>query len=55
MNETDEAPSEEKADARKKYMTRRDCALAIIVLAHGPIVTLFAERIRGSMSYLENV
>ena len=33
---TDEAPSEEHADARKKYMTRRDRALAIIVLAEDP-------------------
>ena len=33
---TDEAPPEEQADARKKYMTRRDRALAIIVLAVDP-------------------
>ena len=32
----DEAPAEEQADARKKFMARKDRALAIIVLAVDP-------------------
>ena len=32
----DEAPAKEQADARKKFMTRRDRALATIVLAVDP-------------------
>ena len=33
VNETEAAPSEEEVEARRKYLARRDCALAIIVLA----------------------
>ena len=36
VNGTDKAPPEEQADARKKYMTRRDRTLAIIMLAVDP-------------------
>ena len=33
---TEEVPGEDKADARRKFMERRDRALAIIVLAVDP-------------------
>lgn len=33
---TDEEPTEEQADAHKKFMARRDCTLTIIVLAVDP-------------------
>ena len=33
VNGTEEAPKEENAIARRKFMARRDCTLTIIVLA----------------------
>ena len=35
---TEEAPGEDNTDTQRKFMARRDCALAIIVLAVDPLL-----------------
>ena len=49
---TEETPGEDNADARRKFMARRDRALAIIVLAVDPSL-LYNGRPGGSKSCLE--
>ena len=43
VNGTEEAPGEDNADARRKFMARRDCSLAIIVLAVDPSLYLLGD------------
>ena len=55
MNGIEHAPGTERGDRQAKFVARRDCALATIVLSVDPSLLYFYRKSRESRGSLEEV